>query len=92
MASATTLIGDDSKTTERIAVDRQPILARLPIGLHLSDEEDSALSNGSTPNKAMTKWDDGSKLVWSPTGEDFTIAISRGSSIHRQQVPVLEGE
>jgi hypothetical protein len=67
--------------------------ARLPIRLHLSDEEGSALSNASTPKKAMTKGDDGigSKLAWSPTGEEFTIAIARGSSLQRRHVPVLEG-
>jgi hypothetical protein len=69
------------------------IPARLPIRLHLSDEEGRALSNASTPKKAMTKGDDGigSKLAWSPTGEEFTIAIARGSSLQRRHVPVLEG-
>ena len=73
----------------------EPMPARLPIRLHLSDQEESAaLSNASTPKKARTKGDDGigSKLAWSPTGEEFTIAIARGSSLQREHVPVLEGE
>ena len=94
VAPATAHLGDGCRTTGRLAVDRVPIPARLPIRLHLSDEEGSALSNASTPKKAMTKGDDGggSKLAWSPTGEEFTIAIARGSSsLQRWHVPVLEG-
>jgi hypothetical protein len=93
VAQATAHLGDGCKTTERLAVDRQPMPARLPTRLHLYDEEESALSNASTPKKAMTKGDDGigSKLACSPTGEAFTIAIARGSSLQRRHVPVLEG-
>ncbi len=94
VAPATAHPGDGCKSTGRLAVDRVPIPARPPILLHLSDEEGSALSNASTPKKAMTKGDDGigSKLAWSPTGEEFTIAIARGSYLQRRHVPVLEGE
>ena len=94
VARATAHLGDGCKTTERLAVDRQPIPARLPIRLHLSDEEESALSNASTPQKAITTGDDGIglKLACSPTEEEVTIAIARGSSLQRQHVPVLEGE
>jgi hypothetical protein len=95
VAPATAHLGDGCKTTGRLAVERVPIPARLPIRLHLSDEEGSVLSNASTPKKVMTKGDDGigSKLAWSPTGEEFTIAIARGSSsLQRWHVPVLEGE
>jgi hypothetical protein len=93
VATATAHLGDGCKTTGRLAVDVLSIPARLPIRLHLSDEEGRALSNASTPKKAMTKGDDGigSKLAWSPTGEEFTIAIARGSSLQRRHVPVLEG-
>jgi len=92
--AATAHLGDGCKTTERLAVDRQPMPARLPTRLHLYDEEESAPSNASTPKKAITTGDDGIvlKLAWSPTGEDFTIAIARGASLQRQHVPVLEGE
>jgi hypothetical protein len=79
--------------SDNVAPATGQIPARLPIRLHLSDEEGRALSNASTPKKAMTKGDDGigSKLAWSPTGEEFTIAIARGSSLQRRHVPVLEG-
>jgi len=92
--AATAHLGDGCKTTERLAVGRQPIPARLPTRLHLYDEEESALSNASTPKKAITTGDDGIvlKLAWSPTGEEVTIAIARGASLQRQLVPVLEGE
>ena len=94
VAQATAHLGDVCKATERLAVDRQPIPARFPIRLHLSDEEGSALSNASTRKKAITTGDDGIvlKLAWSPTGEEVTIAIARGASLQRQHVPVLEGE
>jgi hypothetical protein len=75
--SANAHIGDGGKATEQLAVDRQPIPARLPIRPHLSDEEQSALSQASTPKKAVTTGDDGlvSKLAWSAE-EEFTIAIA----------------
>jgi hypothetical protein len=94
VAPATAHLGHGCKTTERLAVDRQPIPARLPTRLHLPDEEVSALSNASTPMKAITTGDDGIglKLAWSPTEEEVTIAIARGASLQRQHVPVLEGE
>jgi hypothetical protein len=41
-AQTTAHPGDDCKTTERLAVDRVPIPARLPIRLQFSDEEKSA--------------------------------------------------
>ena len=39
VAQATAHLGDDSQSTERLAVDRQPIPAKLPIRQHLSDVE-----------------------------------------------------
>ena len=89
VAPATDHVGDGCEDTERLAVDRQ-IPASLPIWLHLSDEEESALSNASTPKKAITTDDDGigSKLE----REEFSITIARGSSLQRQHVPVLQGE
>ena len=93
VARATAHLGDGCKTTERLAVDRQPVPARLPTRLHLYDEEESALSNASTPKKTITTGDGiVLKLAWSPTGEEVTIAIARGASLQRQLVPVLEGE
>jgi hypothetical protein len=93
VAPATDHLGDGCKATERLAVDRQ-MPARKSIRLHLSDEEESALSKTSTPKKAIPRGDDGigSKLAWSPTGEEFTIAIASSSPLQRQHVPVLEGE
>ena len=94
VAPATAHLGDGCRTTERLAVDRQPIPARLPTRLHLSDEEESALSNASTPMEAITTGDDGIglKLAWSPTGQEVIIAIACGASVQRQHVPGLEGE
>ena len=90
VAPATDHVGDGCEDIERLAVDRQ-IPARLPIRLHLSDdEEESALSKASTQKKAITTDDDG--IGSKREREEFSINIARGSSLQRQHVPVLQGE
>jgi hypothetical protein len=71
----------------------QASAARPPIRLHLSDEEERAHSNASTPTKEMRGIEGmRSKLAWPLTGEEFTIAKAGGTSVQRQHVPVLDGE
>ncbi len=71
----------------------QASAARPPIRLHLSDEEERAHSNASTPTKEMRGIEGiRSKLAWPLTGEEFTIAKASGTSLQRQHVPVLDGE